>query len=169
MQVSTADLAIVLGIGDRRIQQLEVAGVLRKLEHGEWDLPAAVQAYVQHRLQAKTKRTATAGKAEEKLKAAKASREELKLAVERRGLIPLDEAIAMLDELVGMLRADLAGVPARLTRDMVLRERVETEIDGALNRVADRCDERAAALAPHADSAPAAGEDDAGPVGGGEP
>ena len=107
-----------------------------------------------------------AGRAEEKLKAAKAEREELKLAVERRELIPTGEAVAIIDEAVGMIRAGLAGVPARLTRDMTLRGRIETEIDAVLGRAADRFAERAAALGPAGEPDQAAAEDDAGPMGG---
>jgi phage terminase Nu1 subunit (DNA packaging protein) len=169
MQVTTADLALVLGVTDRRVQQLETQGVLRKLEHGEWDLAESVQGYLRHRLKAKQRVTPAGGKAEEKLKAAKAAREELKLAVEEGRLIAADEAVATLDDIVGTLRADLAGIPARLTRDMALRERVETEIDAALGRCADRFAERAEALCPGSEPGEAATEDDAGPLGSGEP
>lgn len=169
MQVTTPDLAVILGVTERRVQQLEAAGVFAKAGHGEWDLPAAVQAYIRHRVAAKTKRTATAGKAEEKLKAAKAAREELKLNVERAALIGTDEALQALDEIMGPLRADLAGVPARVTREMALRDKIENEIDAALGRAADTLAARGAAIRSRGDLGEAAEADDAGPVGEGEP
>lgn len=169
MQVSTADLALILGISDRRVQQLETTGVLRKVEHGEWDLPEAVQAYVRHRLQAKRKQSPAGGKADEKLKAAKAAREELKLAVEERALIPTAEAIATIDDAIGTIRAGLAGVPARITRDMALRDRVETEIDVVLGRAADQFAEWASALEPFGEPDQAGAEDDPGSLGSDEP
>lgn len=169
MQVATTDLAVILGITERRVQQLETAGILAKAAHGEWDLPAAVQAYIRNRLAAKTKRTATAGKAEGKLKAAKAAREELKLDVERAVLIDTDEALAILDDIIGPLRADLAGVPSRVTREMALRDKIENEIDAALGRAADTLAERGAAIRARGDAGAAAEADDAGSVGEGEP
>jgi phage terminase Nu1 subunit (DNA packaging protein) len=168
MRVSTADLARVLGVTERRVQQLENVGVLRHTEHGEWDLAESVQAYLQHRLKAK-RTPAARGKAEERLKEAKASREVLKLAVEEGRLIDVDEALAIIDEIVGTFRADLTGIPARLTRDMTWREKIETEIDGALCRCADLFAERAEAMRARGHIVATAEADDAGSVGGGEP
>lgn len=165
MQVSTEDLAQVLGLTPRRLQQLENTGVLVRLAHGEWDLAASVQAYVQHRVKGQTDRrrrsTGEPGSAEAKLKAAKAGREELKLAQEMGELIPTEEAIAILDEVIGTLRADLAGVPARLTREMTWREKIEAEIDAALGRSADLFAKRAEALQPRSEPDQAAEADDA--------
>lgn len=165
MKASTAELAAILGITERRVQQLEPH--LAKLERSEWDLAASVQGYIRYRLKAKP-RSAPIGKAEERLKTAKASREELKLQLERRAVIPSEEAIAAIDDIIGTLRADLAGIPARVTRDMTWRDKIETEIDAALGRCAERFAEREQDLCPREDPLDAAAEDEPGPVGSGE-
>jgi phage terminase Nu1 subunit (DNA packaging protein) len=162
LQVTTADLALVLGITERRIQQLEKPGVFRRLGHGEWDLADSVQSYLRHRLQSeiRRRRPPSRGNADEKLKTAKAAREELKLGLEERTLMPTEEAIAVLDDIVGTIRADMAGVPARLTRDMALRGRMETEIDAVFGRAADSFERQESTLRPRGDPDPAAAADE---------
>jgi len=41
------------------------------------------------------------------------------------------------------VRSELAGLPARLTRIVAERQRVEAEIDGVLSRLAQRAAEKA--------------------------
>ena len=45
-EVSTSALARLLGIGDRRVQQLEREGVLEKGGRGRWPLVRSVKAYI---------------------------------------------------------------------------------------------------------------------------
>ncbi len=147
MEVSTADLAEVLGVSARRIQQLAGAGVLRKLSHGEWLLPECVQAFVEHKVQGETKRLGKAeGKSEDRLKEIKARREELKLAREERELVPLADAIYAMDQVVGTVTLELNNIPARYTRDLDERERLQLEVDDVLTTVADRVEKCGAAL-----------------------
>ncbi|MBN9022206.1 MAG: hypothetical protein J0H08_08965, partial [Rhizobiales bacterium] len=61
-------------------------------------------------------------------------------------LIPLEDALADMAEFAAAVRSELAGLPARLTRIMDERHRIETEVDGVLARLSERAAEKAAAL-----------------------
>lgn len=52
--------------------------------------------------------------------------------------VELSEALALVDVVIGGFKADLNGLPARLTRDMDERRRLEAEINDILTRAADR-------------------------------
>ena len=162
MEVSTADLAEILGVSARRVQQLAGSGVLRKLGHGEWLLPECVQAFVEHKVQSEIRR-ATKGEANggDRLKEIKARREELKLAREERELVPLLDAIFAMDQVAGAIVLQMNNVPARFTRDLDERERLQAEIDDALQTVAERIQKCGAALRADLDADPPDEEDDA--------
>ena len=162
MEVSTADLAEILGVSARRIQQLAGSGVLRKLGHGEWLLPECVQAFVEHKVQSEIRRTSK-GEANggDRLKEIKARREELKLAREERELVPLVDAIFAMDQVAAAITLEVNNVPARYSRDLDERERLQTEIDDVLKTVADRVQKCGSALRADLDADPADQEDDA--------
>lgn len=163
MEVSTADLAEVLGVGERRIQQLASIGVFRRLAHGEWLLPECIQAYVKHKVESEIgrqgKQVATGA---DRLKEIKARREELRLAQDERDLVPLSDAIFAMDEVAGLLALEMNNVPARFTRDLAERERLQTEIDAALLKLALCIAKRGAALRADREADPPPEEDDAG-------
>lgn len=162
MEVSTADLAEVLGLGERRIQQLAGLGVFRRLGHGEWLLPECVQAFVDHRVKSETARLAkSTATGADRLKEVKAKREELKLAREERELVPLADALFAMDQVAGTLALEVNNIPARHTRDLDERDRLQAEIDAVLQTVADRVAERGTALRADCDLDPPEEEDDA--------
>jgi hypothetical protein len=61
-------------------------------------------------------------------------------------LIETEEALAAVDEIVGSYRTELAGLPARLTRDLDRRDAITKEIDRLLGRVSALFAKRAAEL-----------------------
>jgi hypothetical protein len=61
-------------------------------------------------------------------------------------LLETEEALAAVDEIVGSYRTELAGLPARLTRDLDRRDEIAKEIDGLLARVSVLFAKRAAEL-----------------------
>ncbi|HYD07802.1 MAG TPA: hypothetical protein VEC60_18850 [Reyranella sp.] len=163
MQVSTADLAQVLGITDRRIQQLEKTGVFRRLAHGEWELADSVQSYLRHRLQSETAKRSrsTGGSADARLKEVKAQREQLRLAREEGELVTLADAVFAMDQVAGAVALEVNNIPARYTRDLDERDRLRREIDAALRKVADCIGKCAKALGARGEADPSVEEDDA--------
>lgn len=70
-------------------------------------------------------RAATLTAAVERARAARAESAELKLAESRRELVPAEDAEAAIDALCGAVLSGLTGLPARVTRDIPTRRRIE--------------------------------------------
>jgi hypothetical protein len=80
------------------------------------------------------------------LRDAKARVVEMQLAERARDLIRYNEAETALDTVVGMVRTEMGGVAARVTRDLVMRRAIEKAINEGLTRVVDRLSEEITAL-----------------------
>lgn len=80
-------------------------------------------------------RRATKVAAESRVRDARAREIELRIAEREGRLIEIVDMEEVLDEYGGMLRAELSGLPARVTRDLVLRRTIEQAIEDILNRV----------------------------------
>jgi hypothetical protein len=65
-------------------------------------------------------------------------KEELAVAQTERELVPLVEAMTLVDEVAGVVVARVNAIPARLTRNIEEREQLQREVDDALTEVADR-------------------------------
>jgi len=146
MEVGTADLAAILGRTDRWIRDLENQGVLQKTARGRYKLAASVQAYVEWRLKAEVDRRYDESDARQQIEIERARKLRLQNDEAENKLVPTDLGIAAVDFIVGILRTDLAGVPALITEDVALRRRAEDAIDQVLNSVADRFEKASAAL-----------------------
>lgn len=135
--LATPALAAVIGVTPRRVQQLAAEGVLESEAHGTWDATKAVPAYLAHRLAQETARTAqrTSGAAERHV-TAKARAVELRTARDEGVLCDTAEAVAVVEEVLGTIRAGFGGLAARVTRDLALREVIEGQIDDTLERAA---------------------------------
>jgi hypothetical protein len=96
---------------------------------------------------------------------ARATEIRLRIAREQHELIDLDEALSVLDEIVGGLRADFSGLAASVTRDSTLRSLIEEKIDAIFQRHADSLTQKARALRASGAAPDADAEDAAGPVG----
>lgn len=53
-------------------------------------------------------------------------------------LLGRDVDLAVVDAVLGPMRSDLQSVPARVTKDLALRQRLEGELNGVLDSAADR-------------------------------
>ena len=91
----------------------------------------------------------------------KARREELKLAREEAELMLTEDAIFAMDKVAGLVALEVNNVPARFTRDLEQRAKLQTEIDAALTKVADCVRECGNAIRSGRDADPAVEEDDA--------
>lgn len=58
-----------------------------------------------------------------------------RIAMRDRTLIPLDEADQAMTIVVGTVNGELSGLPARVTRDMGLRRKIEDEINNSKGRI----------------------------------
>jgi len=162
-EISTENLGLVLGLTPQRINQLTHSGVFVKAGHGRYNLPNAVQAYVAYKIESESRRgDGEASGAGEEVKRERARKLRLENDEKERTLVDTGNAITALDVIVGLLRSDLAGVPARVADDVTLRRRIEHAIDQSLGGLADRLAKTGAALREGRDPDEAIAEDDAG-------
>jgi phage terminase Nu1 subunit (DNA packaging protein) len=99
------------------------------------------------------------------VQSARAAEIRLRIAREQHELVDLDEAICVVDEVVGALKSDLDGLAASVTRDPVLRGVIEVKVDEIFQRHAAGLKQKAGALRASGTAPDADTEDDAGPVG----
>jgi hypothetical protein len=139
--ISTKLACVLLKLTQPRLSQLEAAGWITRVAPGRWRLLDLVQGYVAS-LKDDTKRssqTATLSRVQE----ARAKEIEARTARDAGQTIAMSDALELVDVVVGGLKADLDGLPARFTRDMVERRKLEAEVNDVLTRCADRLDEEA--------------------------
>ena len=142
--IGAGEAAELLQITPRRLQQLAAEGWIPRGKRGQYTVGGVVQGYVRSIRDEKAKSSKSAG--EDRIREMRARQLELEIAREERVLIPTEDAIAAMEEVVGMVRADLSGVPARLTRDIERRREIEQAINAVLARTAERLGKSAAAL-----------------------
>lgn len=162
-RVSAATIGALTHNSASTIANLAVDGVIPKGRNG-YPLVATLQAWAAYQ---KTMSRAKKAPVETPAQAAKAREIELRIAERTRELIPLVEAEAAIDDLVGMVRTELSGIPAAVTGDRDLRDKIRTGLDGALERVAQRLAKHAQALRSGGAALEAEPEDEPGPMGGG--
>lgn len=139
----------LLMIGPDRIRQLVKAGYIQKVKPGFTTIVSAVQGYIRFLKDEDRKNTqkGAAGKATE----ARTREIELRIAERKRDLIPQEDARAAIAQITATMRAEFTGLPARWTRDMAERRRLEQEVDASFERIADALESAKAALATGGD------------------
>ena len=140
MDVSTGELAEILGIGERQVQSLAKKGVLSKLAHGRWAVGANVRAYLDHRIESEVSRVLR-DPGEARVRDLRAQEIELRIEERSGALIAgaVNEAIDILTEIAGPLRSDMLSIPPRVTKDLSLRRVLENEILDVFGVAAKRC------------------------------
>jgi hypothetical protein len=140
--VSPTTLAAHLGVSRQYVEKLAADGVIERGPTG-FDQDQSRLKYISW-LRDPRRRSARA-EAEAELRQLKMTALRLKIEEEQGRLMEHAEHIEILDELVGLVRTELAALPARLTRDLQERRRIERAVDEILHRMADRAEEMARA------------------------
>ncbi len=143
--ISPAQAATFLSRSPSWVQALVSQGYISRQSYGRYSVVAIVRgalAYYEDLLQ-KSNKAAAASRATD----ARTREIELRIAERRRDLIPIEDAKAEIAAVVSEVRAEIAGLGARITRDMELRRRIDGEADGILGRLAERAAEAGRALA----------------------
>ena len=147
--VPAAKLAAVLAsppFTDRWLRELADKGYLVKSGRAEYELAASVQGYIRFIRETEVERQVGQQNARAEFETERARK--LKLENDERDGILIDTrtAIAAVDYITGVVRTELAGVPARASEDVATRRRVENAIDDVLNALAKRLEKAGAAL-----------------------
>jgi hypothetical protein len=142
--ITVSQAAALLGRSDRWVQGLVKSGYMDRAQRGEYTLVGVIRGalvYYEDQL-SKNNKAAVASRATE----ARTREIELRIQERSRELIPMEDAKAVVGEMAALVRAELAGLAARYTRDMEARRALEEVIDGALERIAGAADKAGAAL-----------------------
>jgi phage terminase Nu1 subunit (DNA packaging protein) len=132
-------------ISQPMVVQLELGGWIKRNQNGLYVLVEFVQGFLRYREELQ-KRRRIRSSAATRLQEARALEIELRTARDAGELIELSEAIALAQMIAGETRAVFGALPARITRDLELRARIEEAIDEALNALADKLQRETAAL-----------------------
>jgi hypothetical protein len=141
VEVSGAELAAWCGVSPKRIDQLLAEGVVRREGKGRYKLKENVVSVFRW-LRSDQRRSARS-QADAEWRRQRAREIELRVAERERRLVPVDDAFEVVDVTIGLMRSEIGGVPARITRDLALRR----QIDGVLNDVLTRVGAKLAAEA----------------------
>lgn len=137
-EVPAATLAAALGVTRKRVEQLAVDGVVKRLGKGRFLLLQSVTGFIAwlRDEQRAASKSASAGRFQE----ARAADIEVRTAERQKRLqIEASEhAIAVIDEFCGPLKAELLSMPARWTNDIAFRRRMEDTIDDAFGAAGKR-------------------------------
>ncbi len=139
--VSSADLAAVIGRDERRVQQLEAESIFRNVGKGRakrFVLSDAVQAWVEYAIRSEIDRSKDRSPDKSGFEAERTRKLKLENDAREGLLIETPDAIAAIDAIVGILRTELAAVPARISEDVATRRLVENAIDGVLGNLSAR-------------------------------
>ncbi|UXS08195.1 hypothetical protein FY133_01030 [Agrobacterium tumefaciens] len=132
--ISTADAAAMLGISAARLRQLSASGLVEKTGHGMTTPALAARgacAFWENKASEKTK-TAS----DSRVRDARAREIEMRNDERMRKLIPLDDALAIMDEYTAVVREAMDSIPARVTRDIGMRRVIEAEVNAAHETIA---------------------------------
>lgn len=158
--ISVDTLAKLLMMTPHRVRQLERAGWIQKAGYGLYSIVEGVQGYIRF-LKDETKRSSQSAAAA-RVQEARAKEIELRTAREENRLVELEEALSFVDGVIGVLKSEIYGIPARVTRDLELRRRMVTELDDIFRRTADRYEQDTRSLRATGAVGSAVAEDDAG-------
>jgi hypothetical protein len=159
LTISVDEAGRLVGISGRRVRQLAEKGVVPPIDKGKVPLVGFVQGYVRYLREEAHRSTQTQGVTEVQRERAAEIRQ--RREAKAGTLVPRDEAFAVVNEVIGGLASDLAGLPAAISRDREVRQRVKRAIDGILNRAADRIERQGGPRKPRRGAAAAAAAADA--------
>lgn len=125
----------LLMIGPERVRQLVKAGYITRPKNGYTTIVSAVQGYI--RFLKDEDRKDTKKGAASRATDARTREIELRIAERQRDLIPQEDARAVVAQIAAMMKAEFVGLPARLSRDVAERRRMEQEIDASFERIAE--------------------------------
>lgn len=147
--VSSSQLGAVLGLTERRVQQLEAELIFANVGTGRskrYVLADAVQALLA-KSEMDARRAANEASTSREMFESERARK-LKLENDQREalLIETPDALSAIDRIFGEVRTALAGIAPRFTEDVAERRRLDDAIDTILADLVGRLDEAGTAL-----------------------
>lgn len=143
MILKTAQLALLLGLTTRRVNQLAEEGIMTRTAHGEFDGPASIKNYIAGVTnRAKDGETAIDKEREEaRLKKEQADYWEQRNAALRKEFLPVSDVTRVWSEQISSIRGALLSVVPRVSQRLSLShedaEEIDAEIRDAMTKLAD--------------------------------
>ena len=136
--ISVGMASRLLMVSEERVRQLVKLGYVPRVAKGKFPLVGVVQGYIKFLKdeERRSSKTATASRMQD----AKAAKIEIEIAEKKRELIPVEDHRLVIDIITAKVRDEISGLPARFTREMELRRKLETEVNASLNRIAGAID-----------------------------
>lgn len=156
--ITVAQSTKLLMVSDEWLRRLARMGHIPKAVKGKYPLVGIVQGYI--KFLKSEERNSTKVAAENGLKAARQKEVELRIAREEGRIVEMDDVEAVVSSIFATLRAELAGLPAAVTRDVKLRAEIEKGLNGAFARSQGKFREAGEALRSGRDPLGTDGEDD---------
>lgn len=163
----TAAMAALLGVSTQWLARLEQTGYAARQGANAWPRDDTVRGYI--RFLREDARRSSKSAADSRVRDARANEIELRVAERAHTLIEREEAETAMAAVVGMVRTEFGGLPARVSRDLGTRHLIETGINDSLNRVASRLRAEAASLRSRGRAVDTNAANIAGRMGGDEP
>lgn len=157
--VNAETLGRLLMVTDRHVQRLAKEGVFETKGRGKYPMVPCIHAYIRHLKEENKTQTRVAG--DNRLRDARAKEIELRVAKSDRSIIDLSEAQDIVDKMAGAFLQSMVGLPARITRNVNERKRIENICDKVRKKLADRFAEISESVQSGVDAADALGEEDA--------
>jgi phage terminase Nu1 subunit (DNA packaging protein) len=142
--ISVEVAAKLLMVTPEWIRRLSKDGWIPKVERGRYRVVDVVQGYIRFLKDEARRTTKTASLS--RLQDIRTRKEELAVAQAERELVPLAEAMTLVDEVAGTVVSRVNAIPARFTRDIEQRALLQREVDDALTEVADRIEKLGSAF-----------------------
>jgi phage terminase Nu1 subunit (DNA packaging protein) len=142
-KLSTAELIALTNFSRPYLNALENADVIRRDGRDQWPI-GTIHAIIQH-LRHENRR-GRRSEASDRLANIKAEALEVRIKRESAELIPMIEVREVITAICGGIVSRLAGLPARFTRDLNERTRLEIMLNAIRTELADLLDSEAARL-----------------------
>jgi phage terminase Nu1 subunit (DNA packaging protein) len=142
--VSASEVARHLDVSPQRVGNMVNDGILKRASSGRFDLDACRIAYIRW-LRAAPKRNSQSANSSRALEL-KIQALEMKLAREEGQLIALSEVEETVEDILGVYRSEMTGVPSSCTRDIQLRQMIEEKMNDAFDRCRKRFEQARANL-----------------------
>lgn len=138
IHISFTQLVATLNMNRVAIQRMIDAGYILRGKDLLYPLHSAVQGALRYTKDTGLKRGTGREQAAVRVQEARARSIDQATALQAKELIPLADACALIDLLIGGAKAELDGMPAQLTRDRTLRVEYERKFSEMMQRLSDR-------------------------------
>ncbi|EPE98439.1 hypothetical protein [Rhizobium grahamii] len=128
-----SEAARLLMVSDERLRQLVKLSYIKPSVRGHYEHDDVIQGYIKFLKDEERKGSKVA--AQSRMQDAKTAEIELRLAEKQRSVIPLDDAIYAIEFAAAKFRDAMLSLPARFTRDMGERRKLEALVHEEVNNI----------------------------------